>query len=160
MRRQITIMAVLVAAAAAGGCRSFNIETPDAFLELEDQRRASYDYRATTADGVVLAVQSLPNKQNGTLEFWSEAIRNKLRDVRGYALLEETDVRTSRGLAGKQMRFGRDESGQTYRYWVTVFVRPEGASPKLWVIEAGGLQEAFERRQRLVEQTIATFAPR
>jgi hypothetical protein len=161
MRRTLLTMAALIAAAAATvGCRPFDVETPDSFIELEDQRRADYDYRATTADGVVVAVQGLPNKQRGTLSFWAEAVRNKLRDARGYALLEESDVRAVGGMPGKQLRFGRDEAGHTFRYWVTIFVRHEGMYPRVWVIEAGGEQEVFESRREEVERLIATFEPR
>lgn len=159
-RTTLTMAALLAVAAASAGCRTFNVETPDSFIELEDQRQYEYEYRSTTADGVVVAAQGLPNKQRGTLDFWSEAIRNKLRDARGYALLEEADVHARGGMPGKQLRFGRDEAGHTFRYWVTVFVRTEGMYPRVWVIEAGGEQEAFERRREEVERLIATFEPR
>ena len=160
MGRSLKIAALLATCAVAIGCRPFNVDTPAAFIELEDQRDHDYDFRATTADGVVVAVQGLPNKQRGTLPFWSEAVRNKLRDARGYALLEETDVRARGGMPGKQMRFGRDEAGHTFRYWVTIFVRHEGRSPRVWVIEAGGEQEVFEGRREEIEELIASFEPR
>jgi len=160
MRRLTIVAALLVACAAGAGCRPFNLETPAAFIELEDQDDHDYYYRSTTADGVVVAIQALPNKQRGSLSFWSEAVRNKLRDARGYALLEEEDVRAQGGMPGKQMRFGRDEAGHTFRYWVTVFVRHEGRSPRVWVIEAGGEQEVFEARQAEIERLVASFEPR
>ena len=160
MRRAMTAAGLLAALGAVAGCQPFRVTTPAAFMELEDQQRYSYHYRATTADGVVAAVQAMPNKQRGSLSFWAEAVRNKLRDARGYALLEEQDVRAVGGMPGKQLRFGRDEAGHTYRYWVTVFVRDQGRSPRVWLIEAGGQQEVFEQRREALESLIATFEPR
>jgi hypothetical protein len=150
-------------AALAGnvaGCRPFAITTPATFIELDEDRRSNFDYRAASADGVVMAVRVVDNGQRGTLAFWVEAVRNKLRDVHGYALLEESDIRSRGGVAGRQLRFGRDQSGRSYHYWVTLFVRHEGRKPRLWVIEAGGEQELFEERRSAVEAALASFAPR
>jgi hypothetical protein len=155
------VTAMLAAALAAAACGvPFEVETPTTFVELEEGRYSRYDYRSTTADGVVLSVRALDNERRGTAEFWAEAVRNKLRDGRGYALLEEADVRARGGLPGKQLRFGRDESGHSYTYWVTVFVRHEGRTPRVWVIEAGGEQEVFAARREEIERTIASFEPR
>jgi hypothetical protein len=150
----------LVVAVASVACRPFDINTPDSFVELDEERWSRYDYRATTADGVVVSVRAIDNDREGTLNFWTEAVRSKLRDARGYALLEEADVTARGGVRGKQMRFGRDDSGHSYRYWVTLFVRSTGRDPRVWVIEAGGEEEVFERRREAVEQLIATFVPK
>lgn len=161
MKRTLIITALLGLALASVACgRPFDIETPDSFVELDEARYSRYDYRATTADGVVVSVRALENDRRGTAEFWAEAIRTKLRDGRGYALLEEEDITARGGLRGKQMRFGRDESGHTYRYWISIFVRDQGRNPMVWVIEAGGEQEAFERRQEEIERLLATFEPK
>jgi hypothetical protein len=160
MNRIIKISTLCVIALVSVACtRSFDIETPDSFVELDEGRHSRYDYRATTADGVVISVRALENDRHGSTDFWAEAIRTKLRDGRGYALLEEEDI-TTRGYRGKQMRFGRDESGHTYRYWISLFVRDQGRNPMVWVIEAGGEQEAFEARQEEIEQLLGSFAPR
>lgn len=160
MTRPSLIIGLLCVALSAGACRPFDINTPDSFVELEEESYSQFEYRATTADGVVVGVRALDNDRRGTLSFWAEAVRNKLRDARGYALLEEADVNARAGVAGKQLRFGRDDSGHTYRYWVTIFVRSEGGDPRVWVIEAGGEQAVFERRQAEIEQMIASFVPK
>jgi hypothetical protein len=160
MTRSILTIGLLAVALSAGACRPFDINTPDSFVELEEANYSQFEYRATTADGVVVGVRALDNDRRGTLSFWAEAVRNKLRDSRGYALIEETDVNARAGIPGKQLRMGRDDSGHTYRYWVTIFVRSEGRNPRVWVIEAGGEQAVFERRQAEIEQMIASFVPK
>lgn len=150
---------MILLACVLSGCATFSMDTPGAFIELEEEY-SSYGYRSASADGVVVAVRDLENERRGTLEFWSEAIRNRMREGQGYALLEESDVQARGGLRGKQMRFGRDANGTSYIYWVTVFARTEGRKPRLWIIEAGGETELFEPRQQDVEAIIASFEPR
>lgn len=160
MKRYLNIAALLTLSSVLFACgQSFTINTPRGFIVLEEERASQYEFRSTSADGIVIAVRDIENEQEGTLEFWAEAVTSKLRDSRGYAMLEESDI-SAGGVQGKQIRFGRDESGHSYRYWVTVFVRSEGANARIWVIEAGGRQEVFERRQEEIERTIASFRPR
>ena len=159
MRRALQASLLLVVGLAAVGCRPFRIDTPDSFIEVEESRRSFYDYRATSADGVVVAVRAIENDRRGTLDFWAQAVRNKLRDARGYALTDEHDLNARGGMPGKQLRFGRDESGHSYTYWVTLFVRRDGSKPRVWVIEAGGQSEVFEQRREELERLIASFEP-
>ncbi len=160
MTRSCLIIGLLCAALSAGACRPFAINTPDSFVELEEPDYSQFEYRATTADVVVVGVRSLDNDRHGTLSFWAEAVRNKLRDSRGYALLEEADITPHAGVPGKQMHFGRDDAGHTYRYLVTLFVRDAGNHPRVWVIEAGGEQAVFERRRPEIDSMIASFMPK
>jgi hypothetical protein len=160
MRPVLIAMVLISLGLSAFGCRHVRIDTPDSFIEVEEGRRSQYAYRATSADGVVVAVRRIENDRRGTLEFWAEAVRNKMRDVRGYALIEESDVNARGGMPGKQMRFGRDESGHTYSYWVTIFVRNEGRKPKVWIIEAGGQSDVFDQRRESIEEMVRSFEPR
>jgi hypothetical protein len=145
---------------AGSGCasRHFAIESPDDFIELDEgrQRELGYALRSLSAYGVVLGVREIDNDRHGSREFWVDAIRNRLRRTGAYALLEESDVRASTGEDGHQMRFGRDQDGHPYRYWVTVFVTHE----RIYVIEAGGREERFAEAQALVEQAVTSFAVR
>lgn len=155
--RKTTITLLLLLFAGCGG-RHFEVASPDHFVELEEsrQRELGYELRATSADGVVLGVRQIDNDRHGSGEFWVEAIRNELRRGGGYALLEESEVRASTGEAGHQMRFGRDEEGHAYRYWVTVFVTHD----RIFVIEAGGREDRFASAQTELEAAIASFAVR
>lgn len=149
------LLAPLVAAAlllAACGGTASNLTPPANFLELEEPGE-SYSQRATSAEGVVVAVREVDNDPYGPLAFWVEAIKRRMRTVRGYALIEEKDVRAASGEAGKQLRFGHDESGGPYFFWLTIFVTDD----YVFVLEAGGKKDVFEAAQPQVERAIAAY---
>ena len=67
--------ASLALVASLAGCGpSFQASTPPGFVELEDQTQ--YDYRATNADGLVIAVRELDHEPKGQIDFWTKAIEN------------------------------------------------------------------------------------
>lgn len=134
---------------------AFVLDRPDDFLELDsdDSRNRGYAYRATSADGVVVAVRELENRGHGSLGFWTESIRNQLRYGSGYAIVEEVPVRAASGEEGMRLVCGRDQGSVTYTYWVTVFVADE----ELYVVEAGGARDVFEANRAAVEESLARF---
>ncbi len=69
-------------------------------------------------------------------------------------------VQNSSGLRGVQLRFVRDGNGRVLRYWVTVFVRDSGflRRGRVFIVEAGGDREVFDRAIPAVERAIATFS--
>ena len=149
------ILGLMLLATFGVGCGTFSIQTPTRFLELDED--GSYDYRATTADGVVLSVSehTVEEDRGSTVEFWVEAIEGRLRHTGGYALTEKKEVTTSAGLKGTQLRFGHDEGQKPYRYWVTVFVKGDA----VYVIEAGGAEDVFTASVPSIETAIASFVP-
>lgn len=148
------LLPVVVLVALAGCGAPFDVRTPDEFVALDAKHRrsADYDYRATSADGVVLAVRVEENQDRGALAFWSQAVKNRLLRG-GYAIVSEADVRAKSGETGHQYRCGRDENGRTYDYWVTVFRTDD----RVLVIEAGGRRDRFEPVAARVEEAIASF---
>lgn len=155
MKRLLTLLTLTLLT----GCASFRLEPPQDFYELEDYRRAGFASRATSADGVVLATRELGNEQEGTLAFWTVALRDRLRQDLGYALVEEQEVSAASGERGVQLRFGRDEQGEPYDYWVTLFVTEASLlSPsQLYLIECGGKREVFTPRADALRTAIAGF---
>jgi hypothetical protein len=135
----------------AGCGHNFEAATPPGFVELEHQQ--NYDYRATTADGLVIAVRELDNDPKGAMDFWTRAIENSLRQRGGYALLGTHDVKTKSGLDGKQMRFGHDENGTPHLYYVTVFLTDK----RIFVMEAGGTKEQVEKHDAELGYAIDNF---
>lgn len=141
---------VLVLASAACAPRA-TVQTPPGFAVLDDQKE--YVYRASSADGVVIAVRAEKNEPKGNLDFWSDALDRQLRRE-GYAPESAgheggastprppTDVRTATGLPGRQTRYTRTENGRKYRFWLTVFV----TESRVWVVEAGGDEDRFKGR--------------
>lgn len=128
-----------LATAACG--RPFDIKTAPGFVPLARQSSYSYDYRATTPEGVVVAVRVIDDEDRGDLAFWSEALTLQLRDADGYALLSTEDVTTRDGTKGKLLKFGHDEDNKPYAYWVGAFL----AQGRLFIVEAGGTKDAFDR---------------
>lgn len=129
----------------------FDAVTPSGFVELEHQQR--YDYRATSADGLVIGVRELDNEPKGELGFWARAVENQLRNRGGYALLDTRDVKSKDGIAGKELRFGHDEGKTPHLYFVTVFVTPK----RIEVLEIGGTKELMTANAAVTDATVANF---
>jgi hypothetical protein len=156
--KMLARLAVLVSLLApAAGCSSFALDAPEHFVKLEEPDWSDYAMRAVNADGVVLAVRENDNEAaQGSLTFWTDAVKNRLRTVRGYALLEEKPLRAASGEEGHQLRLGRDEGSQAYDYWVTIFVTDD----HVHVVEAGGRREEFARVKDAVAAAIERFEVR
>jgi len=135
------------------GCQPL-IRTPPRFLQL-DEAHPDYQYRATTADGVVLAARVLrvDRERGGGLDFWLAAVKMRLRGA--YALRGERAIKTTHGLEGKQLRFAREEKQRPYQYWVTLFV--DGNS--LAVVEAGGPEARFAAYEEAIDAAIRSTQP-
>jgi hypothetical protein len=146
---------ILLALCLAAGCRPFQAATPAGFVTLADQE-PHYDYRATTADGVVLGVRAIDNEPYGDEGFWTQAISSRMRTLGGYALLETRAVTCQTGATGKQLRFGHDEGSAPHLYHLTVFV----TAKRIFLLEAGGPKELVERDAAKVDAFVAQFRPR
>jgi hypothetical protein len=147
-----TLTACLALFASLAGCGpGFQASTPPGFVELEDQTQ--YDYRATNADGLVIAVRELDHDPKGQIDFWTKAIENHMRQRGGYALIGTSDVKSADGVAGKQLRFGHDEGNKPHLYYVTLFL----TDAKLYLLEAGGTKELVERHAGQLDWAVQNF---
>lgn len=154
MRRVVQNLFAAGALLVLSACgKPFKIETAPGFVPLEKQSDYSYEYRATTPEGVVIAVRVIDDEDRGDLDFWTQALTLQLRDVSGYALLETTDTKSRDGTKGKILKLGHDEDNKPFTYWVGVFL----AQGRLFIVEAGGQKDAFERAKPNVEWTLATL---
>lgn len=134
------------------GGSAFYSATPPGFVELEDQE-PDYSYRATSADGVVVAVREIEHEPKGDQEFWVQAIQNRMRERAGYALLATKEVATKSGLKGTQLQFGHDEKGQSMLYTITVFVTED----HIFLVEFGGTKEEMTRQAGHLAWVIENF---
>ena len=94
---------VIASLSLLGACgRPFDVVTPRRFVQLEEAT-SGYDYRATTADGVVIGIRAVEVDRDlgGDLAFWVEAVEQRMRRIGGYALLERKDVAAGGGVAGR-----------------------------------------------------------
>lgn len=138
------------------GCGArFKMLAPEDFVVLEEQ--GAYDYRATTPDGLVIAVRDLDNRRaHGELTFWEQAIEDKLRLDQGYSLLEKKTVSTRQGKEGRQMRFGLDRDGVAHLYVVSVFV----TDARVFLIETGGTEAQIQSHGKQIDWVINEFVIR
>ena len=113
---------------------------------VEDQKE--YDYRATSAEGVVLGVRAEKNEPRGNIDFWADALDRQLRRGGYVAEGEVKEVRTASGLNGRELKYTRVENGRKYRFWMTVFVTEK----RVWVVEAGGDADRFKEKTQLAVQ--------
>jgi hypothetical protein len=154
-----TSRAALLLVAALGlsaGCgRPFVPATPQGFLDL-GERYPDGEYRATTPDGVVIAIRAYDNDPRGELSFWSRALERRMRESGGYALIDKRDVACRGGLTGVEMRFGHDEGKEPYLYAIALFVTDK----KIFVIEAGGTKAEMTRQDAQIDWAVRNFAQR
>jgi hypothetical protein len=150
---QVALTALLTVTSVGCGV-GFKAETPAGFVALKDQA-PGYEYRATTPDGLVLAVRVIDNDPPGDDAFWTGAIELRLRALGGYALLDRHPVTCKTGQSGTQLRFGHDEGTNPHLYVVTLFVTPK----RLFVLEAGGAKALMERDKAKVDAFVASFTP-
>ena len=149
-------MRALLLLTLLGACApAFTLPLPERFVALEDQddNQPSYRLRATTPDGVVLAVRTLDNDVEGSAAFWTEAVTRRVRDQLGYVLLAEDALTAASGQPGTLLRFGRDLEGHGYRYLLALFVTGD----TLYLVEAGGREEAYAAQEEALEAAIGAF---
>src|SRR5262245_388762 len=128
--------------------------TPKGFVDLDEQ--GTYDQRATTADGLVLAGREIENDPEGDLAFWSHAIENQMRQRGGYALLEKKKIKTASGYEGEELRFGHDQGNKPHLYTVALFVTKGNFwhDGTIYVVEAGGPKELVEKNAQAIDWAI------
>ena len=129
------------------GCGGVNMNTPAGFAEVDDDD--TYAYRATSAEGVVLAVREEANDPHGNLDFWASALRYEL-ERKGYSSVDKEDVRSPSGVEGRQMRYRVTHNGRPHVLWITVFVTDR----TVFVVEAGGDVAHFERVENAVDKAV------
>ncbi len=146
MRRLVPFF-LLLSVFAIGCGRPFKVQTAPGFLELEGQKVDGYDYRATTPEGVAFAVRVVDDEDRGDTDFWVRTITLKVRDEMGYALVSTSEAVSADGTKGKTLKFGHDEAGKPFDYWVTVFV----AQGRLFLVESGAPHELMEKAKPSLE---------
>jgi hypothetical protein len=147
MMRVVVSVALLL---LLGACRA-GFQTPRVFGKLAQDDQ--YEQRAASPHGVVIAVRKVKLPEPSGLDFWSEAVEQRLSAGQGYALLKKGEVRAQTGQRGRLLQFGRDQHGQTFDYWVAVFPQKK----RLYVFEAGGRRDRFEKQRADVEKALRSL---
>jgi hypothetical protein len=153
MRSVLTgVLALSLLTLACG--RPFEVKSAPGFVPLEHQ--ADYDWRATTPEGVVVGLRVVEDEKRGDLGFWTQAVVLQLREVSGYALLDNVETASADGTKGRLLKFGHDEDGKPYVYWLAIYP----AQSRLFLVEAGGAKDTFERAKPNVEWTLRSVRVR
>ena len=143
--------AAVISLASIGCTPSGKVEVPGSYAKLPSAE--GYSFRAANAKGVVVAVRTQDNELKGNIDFWAEAIDQHMRDDGYEGDPAIRDVQSRSGVAGKQIRYNRNQEGREYRYWLTIFL----ADSRVFVIEAGGDKEIFDPAIPEVESAVLSF---
>lgn len=161
--KMILLIVMMLATFATGamGCATFSIDTPPEMAEVPARVDRNYDYRAMTPHGVIIGVRTIAQGTGTALpeathDFWLEAMRERMRTMGGYALLEEESVVSANGHPGTLLKFGRDLTGASYHYWVTLFVTED----YIHVVDATGERARFEAAEEIVKKALASYEVR
>jgi hypothetical protein len=137
------------------GCGApFEAATPPGFVDLSD-RYDDDEYRATTADGLVIGARAFENDPPAELAFAVQATKNRMRELGGYALIGERDVKARNGLPGKQLDFGHDQESTPHLYVLTLFVDDD----HIYILEAGGTKEQVLAARAQIDWAVQSFLP-
>ncbi len=122
----------VVMLAGTPGCLP-TMDMPKDFIQVEKEDLGDYVMRNVSADGVVVALRTMPNMENGTLAFWSKAMINELTG-RGYNLVSNEEVKSTSGLPGSLLTFSTSSRGSEFAYVLGLYVKND----TVIVAEAGG----------------------
>jgi len=147
----VAIVPLVLAASMVAGCAAA-MELPGSFVEVGEADRGMYDLRAVSADGAVLAVRRQDNPQKGTLEFWTEAVKNELTTGPGYKLLKTEPVTSTSGVPGRMLTFAAEKRGVDYTYLVGLYVGSSG----ILIAEGGGKAEGVNSRLDEIKKAMLT----
>ena len=150
MKKTIIIASVVVAVCVviAAGVIAYIwtrpcMKLPADFVRVERRKAGPYEVRAIAADGTVVGLRRQWNPENGSLKFWTEAVKRELTDGRGYAATAEEDVKADNGTPGRLMKFSANPRGQDAVYLVALFV----TNGDVLVAEAGGTADAMKTHE-------------
>lgn len=143
-------LALALALALAGCAKSLGVAAAPGFVEVKDD--PTYDYRAIAPDGVAVAVRKVDIDDKTDLPFWERAVMLRTRELEGYALVAQNDVKSSDGSKGRELVFGHDEQGKPFEYRMRLFVH----GSKLVIAEAGGAKENMDRWRTSVDWMLAS----
>ena len=105
---------------------------------------------------LVLAARREDNAKNGTLAFWTEAVKRELT-AQNYKLSGSEDVESAGAIPGKLMTFSTTRNGRDYTYMTAVFIRKDMLSDgEILVSEAGGETSLFKPRQDEIRNALLT----
>lgn len=144
--RIATLAALTTLALVATGCLS--ISAPRDFLQLQSKD----GLKLTSADDARLWVREHKLDADGTLEFWTEALRNDLVDRRGYLFVSEAE-----SADGVELIFDATVDGLDYRYAITASLVDGWWGSKVRTVEYLAPRDDFDRYLASVREARSTI---
>ena len=121
-----------------------SVSAPAGFAVYPRSRR----FQAISPDDVAFRVRRAKNKPEADLDYWREALRNRMKNA-GYTVLAESDVSAS-GTPGVLLELGAANGERDQTYLVSVFV----SGRRLIIAEATGEAVRFRARRDAVVAAI------
>lgn len=140
MKRTTITASLLLVGVLLAGCQVSKIRTPSGFVEVDSYR---HEFRAVSPEGVTLAYRTQENPKDGTLAFWTKAIKRTLVEQKGHQFQAEEELTSTSGMSGILLKCSKLRSGTQFDYWVAVYL----AGSKLHVVDAGGKTADFQAYQ-------------
>ncbi len=139
-----------VLALVAAGCAT--IDAPAGYIEVKDQ--TTYDYKAISAQGNVIALNSHQNEdRSADLKFWAQAVEYQKVDVDGMKLAAREDIEFDDGHRGVLFQFEAGEGQGKVIYLVALHVTPS----RIHTVEATGPAEAIAADSEALRKSILSL---
>ncbi|MEO0334890.1 MAG: hypothetical protein AAF202_00740 [Pseudomonadota bacterium] len=132
------------------GCNSARVKTgvPKSFAVDKKIKGKGILLAAVEPEGTVYRVRKVEPKQDGSFEFWSEALSKHLTE-NGYVKVSESDITVS-GVKGQQYEYNVPVGAKDYIYQVAM-IPNQG---DLIVVEASGDRKRFDQLRSEVDKAI------
>ncbi|MEL6761667.1 MAG: hypothetical protein AAFP04_14865 [Myxococcota bacterium] len=141
--RRITAIAILSTAA----CMPFQASSPDGFAAYEEDG----EFRAVSPEGITFRVRAEDNEPPADLEFWSEALKNRMSDA-GYVVVSDGSVDAKNG-SGYRLELAAPIGELDYSYLVAIFVHGDD----IVVVESAGEVGQFAARRDAIESALTNL---
>lgn len=127
-----------------------SIDLPAGFVRYYQECRVT---QAVNADGVRIRVRRLKNFEDCEAAFWGQLAARSLREVGEMEVTDEDEVGIYNDKVARRVQAQRQIAGETVRYLAGIAVSDE----YVYVFEAWGVAEGFERVSQELDQSLGTM---
>lgn len=151
--RGLAAVACAALALVGAGCK-LHAELPPGFLRLD---AGGGELKATTPDGARLWVREFDDDDEGSLEFWADAVADDLVRNRGYVPAGTDTIHDGSGREGVLQRYTVQHDGSPHGYLIAIFVVAGTWSSTIRVAEFTAESARFDELEEGVRGAIATL---
>lgn len=144
-----TLLSTLLLLGALTSCRV--MDTPTGYVSIDAMDPDVF--HAVSPSGNTLRVRVHENPEEGTLQFWQEAIQRTLTEERGYTVIASVPVSTAAGLGGIETTYAPNAEKPEYLYVIDLFIDDD----RVIVVEAGGEFETFSAELDAIRASVRSL---